>query len=127
MKTVIDSSAWIEWLTGSVTAPVLVPLIPAAEQTVVPTIVQYEVVKWLRREADEERADAFLAYTMQCEVMDLNTEIAMLAVTLSSGEGLAMADAIVLATARKADATLVTCDAHFRDIETVTYVAKIVE
>lgn len=127
MKTVVDSSAWIEWLTGSKTAPALVPLIPAAEQTIVPTIVQYEVVKWLRRETDEEHADAFLAYTIQCEVIDLTTEVAMLAVSLSSGEGLAMADAIVLASARKAGAALLTCDAHFRDIEVVTYVAKVVE
>lgn len=124
MMTVADSSAWIEWLTDSPTARGFAHLMPKAEDAIVPTIVQYEVVKWLRRETDEERADAFLAYTMQCQVMPLDTDIAMLAVNLSTSEGLAMADAIVLATARKTGAALITCDALFRTIERVTYIAN---
>lgn len=49
----VDSSAWIEWLIDSPTGIELVPAIPAAEQCVVPTIVQLEVVKWLTREVGE--------------------------------------------------------------------------
>ena len=124
MKTVIDSSAWIEWLTGSATTPVLVPLIPAAEQTIVPTIVQFEVVKWLRRERGEQRADAFLAYSNVCIVEPLDTKTAMIAAEISAELKLAMADAIVLATARNAGAMLLTCDAHFEGLADVTYVKK---
>jgi predicted nucleic acid-binding protein len=97
---------------------------PAPGACVVPTIVQYEVVKWLHRMADEARADAFLAYTMECQVEALDTETALIAASLSAEFKLAMADAIVLATARKAGASLLTCDAHFERVPDVTFVRK---
>ena len=124
MSVVVDSSAWIEWLTDSDTGNQLKSHMPSPEACLVPVIVQYEVVRWLRREADEERADAFLAYTMQCRVEPLDTETAMIAVALAEDHRLAMADAVVLATARKAGAALLTCDAHFDGIPDVTLIQK---
>ncbi len=121
---VVDSSVWIEWLAGSDLAGVLNDLFPSANQCIVPTLVQFEVVKWLRRGADEDRADAFLAYSLECQVAPLTTDIALTAAALSVWHKLAMADAIVLATAREADASLLTCDAHFKDIEGVQYISK---
>lgn len=124
MNVVVDSSAWIEWLTDSATGRELASSMPSPENCVVPTIVQFEVVKWLRRKADDDQADAFLAFTMECQVEPLDTEIAILSVTISSDHKLAMADAIVLATARKAGATLLTCDAHFEGVPGVRYLKK---
>ena len=121
---VVDSSVWIEWLAGSELAGMLDGLFTSANQCIVPTLVQFEVVKWLRREADEDRADVFLAYSLECPVASLTTDIAVTAARLSFRHKLAMADAIVLATAREADASLLTCDAHFKDIEGVQYISK---
>ena len=54
---VIDSSAWIEWLTESPLAPEISLLMPERDGIVVPTLVQLELVKWLRRERGEEAAE----------------------------------------------------------------------
>lgn len=89
-----------------------------------PTLVQFEVLKWLLREADEEQGDAFIAYTLTCDVEPLSTEIALEAVVLARHLKLATADAIVLATARIKNAELLTCDAHFAGLEGVKHLAK---
>ena len=54
----------------------------------------------------------------------LTEEIALTAADLSLELGLAMADAIVLATARLASAGLVTSDGDFASISGVTYLSK---
>lgn len=124
MNVVVDSSAWIEWLIQSSTGKALAPHMPAPEDCIVPTLVQFEVLKWLLREADEEQGDAFIAYTLTCDVEPLSTEIALEAVVLARHLKLATADAIVLATARIKNAELLTCDAHFAGLEGVKHLAK---
>ncbi len=52
----VDTSAWIEWLTGSAVGKAVAPELPKADAWLVPTIVQYELAKWLAREADEDAA-----------------------------------------------------------------------
>ena len=124
MRAVVDSSAWIEWLTETATKDALSASMPSVDTCIVPTIVQFEVVKWLRRERGEQRADAFLSYSNVCIVEPLDTKTAMIAAEISAELKLAMADAIVLATARNAGAMLLTCDAHFEGLADVTYVKK---
>ena len=58
------------------------------------------------------------------DVVLLDEQLAMEAADFSVQYGLAMADAIVYATARSLDAALVTSDAHFADLPNVTYVPK---
>ena len=59
---VVDTSAWIEWLTGSPLGKKL----PDKPHCIVPTIVQLEVSTWLVRELGEEQADQVIAYTQKC-------------------------------------------------------------
>lgn len=73
---VIDSSAWIEWLTKSAAGTRLQAGIPERDQCIVPTIVQLELSKWLSREKDEEAVDSFIAYTATCMVVSLDTTLA---------------------------------------------------
>lgn len=47
---VVDTSAWIEWLTDSQHAKKLGGKFPTKDFCVVPTIVQLELSKWLTRE-----------------------------------------------------------------------------
>jgi predicted nucleic acid-binding protein len=58
------------------------------------------------------------------EIADLTRQIAINAALLSVDLGLAMADSMILATARNYHATLWTQDAHFRDIEGIQYIEK---
>lgn len=121
---VVDTSAWIEWLIGSALGRKLADDLPAREQCVVPTMVQLELVKWLLREADEDRVEQVIAYTQKCVVAPLDTRLALHAAELHRQHGLATADAIVYATAIGHGADLLTCDAHFAALPHVVYRPK---
>lgn len=124
MTLVIDSSAWIEWLTKSDLGVELNPQIPDITDCIIPTIVQLEVSKWLERERGSSEAQTFLAYSTFGKVIVLDTSIAKEAARLSLELKLATADAIIYATARLQEANLLTCDAHFQNLPHVTYVPK---
>lgn len=124
MLCVVDTSAWIEWLTGSALGKQLGKRFPDKNSCIVPTIVQLELAKWLLREVGEDDADRVLAYTCKCAVVPLDTAIALLAVDLHRAHELATADAIVLATARRQGATLLTCDSHFEGLSDVILLPK---
>lgn len=122
---VVDTSAWIEgFIVGKQDATIRHEL-PSRDRCIVPTIVQFELAKWTARNLDEENAAAVIAYTTQCIVIDLNTQIALNAADLSRQHKLAMADAIVYATTLHVGADLVTCDAHFKGLDGVVYLSKL--
>ena len=121
---VVDTSAWIEWFTGSAHGEKLGKQFPGKPHCVVPTIVQLELSKWLMREVGEEQTDQVIAYTQKCVIAPLDTTIALLAADLHREHKLATADAIVYATARHHGADLLTCDAHFKGLPGVALFAK---
>ena len=123
-RRVVDTSAWIEWLTGSPLGTKLGKQFPDKPQCIVPTIVQLELSKWLVRELGEDQADQVIAYTQKCVVVPLDTPIALLAADLHREHKLATADAIVYATARRVGAELLTCDAHFEGLPGVALFPK---
>ncbi len=120
----VDTSAWIEWLTASSVGKRVEAALPARENWLVPTIVQLELAKWLVREVGEDKADQVVAFTQVCLVVPLDTKIALAAAEICRKHKLATADAIVYATALEYDADLLTCDAHFGELPGVTFVAK---
>jgi len=121
---VVDTSAWVEWLTGSALGKKLGEQFPDKSQCIVPTIVQLELSKWLVRELGEDQADQVIAYTQKCIVLPLDTAIALLASELHREHKLATADAIVYATARHEGAELLTCDAYFKGLPDVVLFPK---
>jgi predicted nucleic acid-binding protein len=122
---VVDTSAWIEWLLDSPTGRLVGEQLPPSEAWIVPTIVQFELVKWARREASPERsAKSILAFSRDLIVSELTTEVAVRAASLSVTSGLASADAIIYATALMKGADLLTSDAHFKDLPAVVYLPK---
>jgi predicted nucleic acid-binding protein len=121
---VVDSSAWIEWLGRGRLVGRLRPMMPGWGSRVVPTVVQLEVAKWLKREVSERSADAFIGHSQMCIVAPLTTDIAVRAAELCITHKLATADAIIYATALHMDADLLTCDAHFKDLPGVVYLDK---
>jgi uncharacterized protein len=120
----VDTSAWIEWLTGSEVGRALATELPPSSAWLVPTMVQLELSRWLTREAGEDKADQVIAFTAVCTVADLDTAIALSAAELGARHKLATADAIIYATARAHGADLLTCDRHFAGLPAVHYVPK---
>jgi predicted nucleic acid-binding protein len=121
---VIDTSVWIEWLTGGPLQKMLLKEFPDKAQCVVPTIVQLELAKWLAREVGEDQADQVIAFTQKCVVAPLDTRIALTAADLHRQYKLATADAVVYATALEHGADLLTCDAHFEKLPGVVFIQK---
>lgn len=120
----VDTSAWIEWLTGSPTGGVVAAELPEHDRWLAPTMVQLELAKWLTREAGEDKADRVIAFTETCIVADLDTSIALSAAELCARHKLATADAVVYATALAHGADLLTCDRHFDGLAGVRFVPK---
>jgi predicted nucleic acid-binding protein len=120
---VIDTTAWIEVLADRPLRPAIIEFFPEPSELVVPTIVQLELSKWLKRERGEDKADEIFAFTQTCLVEPLDTNIAILAAELCVTQKLATADAIVYATALRHGARLLTCDAHFEGLAGVDYVS----
>jgi predicted nucleic acid-binding protein len=121
---VVDTSAWIEWIVGTLVGEQLAPELPRNDQWVVPTIVQYELTRWLAREMSDAAAARAIAFSTELVVAPLTTDIATKAAAYAKVHGLATADAIIFATAADARADLLTCDAHFATLPRVVYVAK---
>jgi len=120
----VDTSAWIEWLTGSRLGLALEAELPLSSEWLVPTMVQLELARWLTREASDDKADQVIAFTATCVVANLDTATALSAAELGARHKLATADAIIYATARLYDADLLTCDRHFAGLPWVTYIPK---
>jgi predicted nucleic acid-binding protein len=121
---VIDSSAWLEYLTDDKNADFFASPIHDLANLTTPTICIYEVFKRVLNTAGEKQAIGAISLMSQGQIVDLNREIAIEAARLSGKYKLSMADSIILATARAHDATLWTQDAHFKDIAGVRYIEK---
>ncbi len=121
---VVDTSVWIEWIVGSTLGETLALELPANDKWIVPTIVQYELSRWLAREMSDAAAARAIAFSKELVVAPLTTDIATTAADYAKAHRLATADAIIFATAADARADLLTCDAHFAKLPHVVYVAK---
>ena len=121
---VVDTPACIEWILGSALGEALAPQVPRNEEWVVPTIIQHELARWLGREASDADASRRLAFISEIVVTPLTTDIATKAADCAALYRLAMADAIIDATAIDCGADLLTCDGHFADLPRVIYQAK---
>ncbi len=121
---VLDSSGWLEFFGDGQFADEYAARLKQPAQILTPTVALYEVYKWIKRERSEEDALAAVAAMQKTRVVPLSDEIALAAADLSLASRLAMADAIMLATARANNAELLTSDSDFAAIPGVTVFAK---
>ena len=121
---VVDSSGWIEYFSEEENAAFFTPPIRDTERLIVPTICMYEVFKRLLAERDEDSALLSVGLMTHGREVELDRNIALEAVHVSREFKLAMADSLILATARIFEATLWTQDEHFRNIKGVNYTEK---
>lgn len=124
MLNVIDSVGWIEYFTDGPLADRYSKYIEDQSSIVTPSVVLYEVFKKILRDGSERAAVDAIAHIQQTNVVPLTAELAIVAAEISLEHRLAMADAIVYASARSAGATLVTSDFHFKDLCGVEYIPK---
>jgi toxin FitB len=103
---VVDSSAWLEYLSGSARARHFAGPIESTHRLIVPVIVIYELFKKVLRERDEHPALEVHALLSQGQVVDIDASLAVSAARFK----LPLADGIIYATAQRFDATLWTQD-----------------
>ncbi len=121
---VVDSSGWIEFFTGGSNARRYGRYLNRPSELVTPTIVLYEVYKLVKRERTEEEALLAVAQIQKTRLVPLSESLALAAADASLELRLAMADAIVYATAKAEGAELVTGDSDLRGLPGVTYLPK---
>jgi len=99
---VVDSSAWLEYLSGSSRAEYFVEPIEATRRLIVPVIVIYELFKKILCERGEQFALEVYAVLSQGQVVDVDSALAISAARFN----LPLADSLIYATAQRFSATL---------------------
>jgi predicted nucleic acid-binding protein len=117
---VVDSSGWLEYITGDEKAAGFAAYLEGAAPVLVPVLVLYEVRKILLLRKSHVLADLFLSEALRRHVIAIDENIALAAAEISIDYQLAMADALLYATARSHRAHFVTSDAHFNGLPGVT-------
>jgi len=121
----LDSWAWIEYYRGGVYGRRVREIIEGREEAYVSTVNIAEVYRWLLshyggKEAEEERA----AMKERCIVIPVDEEVAVEAAKIRHKEGLSLGDSIILATARKVKAKVVTGDKAFKELKDALYLGE---
>lgn len=118
---VVASSGWLEYFAdGPDAGPFAAPL-TRPEALIVPSLSVYEVFKRVLQQRDETAALQAAALMQQGRVIDLDSGLAIVAAKLSLDHKLPMADAVILATARRFGAVLWTLDSDFDGIPGTRY------
>ncbi|MGH9921450.1 MAG: type II toxin-antitoxin system VapC family toxin [Nitrososphaerales archaeon] len=118
----IDSYGWIEYFVHGKFADRYGKYIEIKEELILPTIIIYEVYKKLKSQAGEQLALEAYTEMLNARIIPLTEDIALKAADISLALGLAMADAIIYATAMSNNAKLITSDSHLKNLAGVTFI-----
>jgi predicted nucleic acid-binding protein len=121
---VIDSSAWLEYFANGPGADAFAAAIEDTGSLLVPSITVLEVFKRVLQQRDEGSALRCVGLMQQGRVVDLDASLALDAAVASARYRLPLADSVVFATARRANASLWTQDADFKGLPGVRYFLK---
>ncbi len=127
LNVLVDSCGWIEYFTKGALADKYQPYIINADKSthVTPTIVLYEVYKRVVQELDEKRAlEACARIKAHTTIVHIDEELAFAAADLSIKHELSMADAMILASAERHKARIVTSDEHLGKLKGVKLIAQ---
>jgi toxin FitB len=118
----VDSSGWIEYLADRPNADAFARYLEGREPLLASAIEIYEVYKVIRRDISEEAAVQAIAALDRAQIVSVDQSLALEAADLALTHGLAMADAIIYATAARYDATIVTADADFESLPRTLFI-----
>lgn len=121
-RFVVDSTGWVEFLGNGPKSDAFANYLEKPENVFLPSIVVYEVYKKILREKGQTLAERFLSHALSFHErqVPLDTALSAFAAKTSLETNLAMADAIIYASARTYQAQLITSDAHFTGLPGVT-------
>lgn len=111
----LDSSGWLEIFTNGPLADRFQHHLQRSRTWIVSAINLYEVYKKVARHSEDEALRA-VAVMRQGDIIPVDERISLEAADLALRHGLAMADSIILATAQRFKATLVTKDRDFEKL-----------
>jgi predicted nucleic acid-binding protein len=118
----VDSSGWIEYLAARPKADRFAKYIQGSEPLLSSAIQIYEIYKVVRRDVSEERAIEAVSALRTTTIEPLGESLALEAADIALEHGLAMADAIIFATASRHEARIVTGDVDFDGLPRVTLI-----
>lgn len=118
----VDSSGWIEFFTAGPLSDKYAAYLKNTGNLIIPTIVIYEVYKKIKKGCSEEEALMAVAQMARAEEVLLDEPLALFAADVSIKYNLAMADAIVYATAIQKNSRLITGDEHFEGLPMVVFI-----
>lgn len=124
MLKLVDSCGWLEYFADGPNAGFFAPAIEDLPQLLVPSLCLFEVFKRVLVQRGEHAALRCIALMRQARVVDLDETLAIASARLSAELRLAMADSIILCTARQRGAQVLTQDAAFERLPGVRYIAK---
>ncbi len=116
----VDSSGWLEYLTGSSRSSLFSEAIEDTENLIVPVISVYEVVKRILLESSEDDAKKAVQAMTQGELVDIDLTISLNAARYR----MPLVDSLIYATAERYQATVWTQDKDFEGLPNVKYFAK---
>jgi predicted nucleic acid-binding protein len=121
---IVDSCGWLEWFTDGKLANKYQKYLADQENLLVPAILLYEVYKILKREVDEEKALLAVGYMKNSPVIPLDETLALSAADIALQESLAMADAIIVATSRFYNCTIISSNSDLKNQPNVNFIQK---
>jgi predicted nucleic acid-binding protein len=121
---IVDSSCWIEFFHNTPIGGAVLSVAERPHELLVPSIVLYEVCKYLLSKTSEENVITFLRMMHKGQIIALDSGLSISAANVSRKYKLAMADSITYATAERYNAVLWTADEHFSNLPNVRYFDK---
>ncbi|MGH9745239.1 MAG: type II toxin-antitoxin system VapC family toxin [Candidatus Acidiferrales bacterium] len=115
----VDSSGWIEFIGDGPKADAFGKYLLREDSLIVPSIVIYEVHKKLTLTRNDSALKRFLSHAFRSRQVPFDADLAAAASRASIDHRLAMADAIIYASAQLYQAQLVTADLDFANLPNV--------
>lgn len=121
---IVDSCGWLEWFTDGELADQYQEYLVESENILMPAIIIYEVYKILKREVSEEKALLAVGYMKKFQLVPFDDNLALVAADIGLHEKLAMADAIIVATAQAYNCQIISSDADLKNQANVKYLSN---
>lgn len=117
MTVLLDSSAWFEYFFGTEKGEKVREILASNEEIVVSQINLIEIYSKYLKNAPAEAEEKKNFLLSRSELIDVNKEISLAASKLKAEKNLALADAIIAATALKYGARIITTDQGYKNIK----------
>lgn len=119
---IVDSCGWLEWFSNGTLADEYGEHLKDSEAILVPVVVLYEVYKILKREIGEEKALLSSGLMKSSTIIPLEETLAFKAADIALTSSLAMADAMIYATALTHGCPLYTSDVDLKGLPLVHFI-----